>query len=323
MNLRRFLGAMALGLAAACASAWAQAPYPNHIIRIVVPFTPGGGVDFAAREIGRRLEAALGRPVMIDNRPGAGGALGVRAVISSPADGYTLLMGTAGEVAMAPLINPALAYSPQRDLAPVALVVKAPNILVVNSEVPVKTLPELIAYARANPGKLSYSTSGVGTAQHLQGEYFNKLAGVNILHVPYKGSSQQVVDVAARLVSMTYASPTAVRPYLQKGAVKAIAETNNERLPVFPELPALREVLPGYELQSWFGLFAPAGTPAPIVERINKEVTAILKDPAIAARLNESVGSPGFETPAEFAALLAADIKRFQTIITSAKITME
>lgn len=323
MNFPHVAKFLAMAFAFACLSVNAQTPYPSRIIKIVVPFTPGGGADFTAREVGRRLESALGQPVMIENRPGAGGALGVRAVIAAPADGYTLLLGTAGEVAIAPLINPALGYSPLKDLAPIALVVKAPNVLVVNSDIPVKNLAELIAYAKAHPGELSYATSGVGTAQHLQGEYFNKLANARILHVPYKGSSQQVVDVAAKLVSMTYASPTAVRPYLQKGAVRAIAQTNNERLPNMPDVPAISEVMPSFDLQSWFGMFAPAGTPTPIIERINKEVVGILKDPAVASKLNEAVGSPSFETPEQFSALLAADIKRFQAIITSAKITME
>lgn len=301
---------------------FSQGIYPNHPIKIVVPFTAGGGVDLTARELSKRLEVTLGQPVIVDNKPGAGGALGVKAVIASPADGHTLLLGTAGEIAMLPSLNPSIGYDPLVDLVPVALVVKAPNVLVINSDVPARTLPELIAYAKANPGVLTYSTSGIGTAQHLQGEYFNRLANVDIRHIPYKGSSQQVVDVAGKLVSMTFASPAAVRGFIQKGQLRAIAVTASERLAVMPDVPAIREVVQGFEMQSWFALFAPKGTPSAIVARLNKDVVAMLRDPALATRLNETVGSPSFESPAEFSSYLAKDVKRFGNIISTAKITV-
>lgn len=301
----------------------AQSAYPSHPIKIIVPFTAGGGVDLTAREIGKRLESALGQPVVVDNKPGAGGALGVKSLISSPADGYTLLMASAGEVAILPSLNPAIGYDPLKSLAPIALVVKAPNVLVVNSDVPARTVPELIAYAKANPGVLTYSTSGIGTAQHLQGEYFNKLAGVDIRHIPYKGSAQQVVDVAGKLVSLTYASPAAVRGFIQKGQVRPLGVTMGERISVMPDVPTIQESVAGYQLQSWFALFAPAGTPGAIVDRLNKEVVSMLKEPTLATKLNETVGIPSFESPNEFSSYLANDIKRFSTIISTSRIKLD
>ena len=326
MNPKRHLtrrAALASALLIAAGSAVAQAPYPVRPIKIIVPFTAGGGVDLTAREIGKRLESILGQPVIVDNKPGAGGAVGVKALISSPADGHTLLLATAGEVAMLPSLNPAIGYHPVKNLAPIALVVKAPNVLVVNTDVPAQNIRELVAYAKANPGVLSYSTSGVGTAQHLQGEYFNKLAGVDIRHIPYKGSSQQVLDVASKQVTMTFASPTAVRGYIQKGQLRAIGVTTAERIAALPEVPSIKEAVPGYELQSWFALFAPVGTPQPIIDRLNKEVVSLLRDPGLAARLKETVGTPSFESPTEFANYLAADVKRFGTIISNSKITVD
>lgn len=307
----------------AVAPAFAQGAYPQRPVKIIVPFTAGGGVDLTAREIARHLETTLGQPIIVENKPGAGGVLGVKTLIASPADGLTLLLATAGEIAMLPSLNPSVGYDPLKDLTPIALVVKAPNVLVVNSDIPARTLPELIAYAKANPGVLTYSTSGVGTAQHLQGEYFNKLAGVDIRHIPYKGSSQQVLDVASKSVSMTYASPAAVRGYIQKGQLHALGVTTAERVSTMPDIPAIKEAVPGYEMQSWFALFAPAGTPVAIVNRLNKEVVAMLHEPALATKLNETVGSPSFESPSEFATYLAGDIKRFASIISSAKITLD
>lgn len=317
---RRVVLAAGVLLAGVCA--FAQSAYPSHPIRIIVPFTAGGGVDLTARELGRRLEPILGQPVIVDNKPGAGGALGVKTLIASPPDGLTLLLATAGEIAMLPSLNPAIGYDPLKHLTPVALVVRAPNVLVVNADVPARTLPELIAYAKANPGTLTYSTSGVGTAQHLQGEYFNKLAGLHIRHIPYKGSAQQVVDVAGKVVSMTFASPAAVRGYMQKGQLRALGVTTAQRLSIMPDIPTIGEAVPGYEMQSWFALFAPAGTAPAIVNRLNKEVVALLREPALATKLNETVGIPSFESPGEFANTLAEDVKRFGAIISSANITV-
>lgn len=311
-----------LALALACAGVQAQADYPSRPIRIIVPFSAGGGVDLTARELAHRLAAPLGQSIVVENKPGAGGALGVRTLIAAEPDGYTLLLGTAGEVAITPLVNPAVNYDARKDLSPVALVVKAPNVLVVHPDVPAQDLKGLIDHARANPKSVTYATSGVGTAQHLAGELFNRMAGVQAQHIPYKGSSQQVLDVVAKRITMTYASPAAVRSFVEKGQLRALGVTTAERIPTMPTVPAIGEVVPGYGLQSWFALFAPAGTDPRIVQKLNAEVSKVLRDPAVIKTLRESVGEPAYDAPAEVAAFIAQDIGRFEKIVREADITL-
>ncbi|ARP97366.1 hypothetical protein CAL15_09200 [Bordetella genomosp. 13] len=311
-----------LALALACAGVQAQVDYPSRPIRIIVPFSAGGGVDLTARELAHRLAAPLGQSIVVENKPGAGGALGVRTLIAAEPDGYTLLLGTAGEVAITPLVNPAVNYDARKDLSPVALVVKAPNVLVVHPDVPAQDLKGLIDHARANPKSVTYATSGVGTAQHLAGELFNRMAGVQAQHIPYKGSSQQVLDVVAKRITMTYASPAAVRSFVEKGQLRALGVTTAERIPTMPTVPAIGEVVPGYGLQSWFALFAPAGTDPRIVQKLNAEVSKVLRDPAVIKTLRESVGEPAYDAPAEVAAFIAQDIGRFEKIVREADITL-
>jgi len=304
-------------------STLAEAAWPDHPIKLVVPFSPGGGVDQTARELAQRLGQSLGQPIVVENKPGAGGALGVRYLISSPPDGYTFVLATAGEVAITPSLNPQIGYDPLKDLTPVALVVRAPNVLVVHPDVPVKSLAELIAYAKKNPNALSYSTSGIGTAQHLSGELLDKLAGVQIQHIPYKGSSQQTLDVIAKRVTMTYASPAAVKPFMDKGQLRALGVTTAKRISTFPDVPAIGEVVPGYQLESWFALFAPAHTDPKIVSRVNAEVVKMLHDPALAATLRATVGEPSYENPQEFSKFLSADVQKFSKLISDAHITLQ
>jgi tripartite-type tricarboxylate transporter receptor subunit TctC len=297
--------------------------YPSRPIRLIVPFAAGGGVDQTARELAQRLDGVLGQSIIVDNRPGAGGALGVRTLAAAPPDGYTLLLSTAGEVAITPSLNPAIGYDPLKDLTPVALVVKAPNVLVVNPDVPAHDLKELIAYARAHPDALTYATSGVGTAQHLSGELLNKMAGVQIRHIPYKGSSQQVLDVVAKRVSMTYASPAAVKPFVEKGLLRALGVTTAERISTMPDVPPIGDTVPGYVLQSWFALFAPAHTSPLIVQRLNEVVVRITHEPAVSEFLQKNVGDPSDDTPAQFSAFLAQEVRKFSKIISDAHITLQ
>lgn len=312
-----------LAVAAFCSSAVAQSNWPAHPIKLIVPFSPGGGVDQTARELAQRLGQKLGQPIVVENKPGAGGALGVRNLIQSPPDGYTFLLSTAGEIAITPTLNPRIGYDPNKDLTPVALIVRAPNVLVVHPDVPAKTLPEFVAYARANAGVLSYSTSGIGTAQHLAGELFDKLADVQIQHIPYKGSSQQVLDVIAKRVTMTFASPAAVRPFVEKGQLRALGVTTSNRLSTMPDVPAIGETVNGYQLESWFALFAPARTDPEIVERVNREVAEILREPDFVAVLRNTVGEPSYETPAEVKSFVAADVRKFAKIISDADIKLQ
>jgi len=325
-HLYRVLGKVCFALAAAvwaAPGAYAQANWPDRPIKLIVPFAPGGGVDQTARELAHRLGERFGQPVVVENRPGAGGALGVRTLISSPSDGYTFVLATAGEVAITPTLNPQIGYDPLKDLAPVAIVVRAPNVMVVHPDVPAKNLSELIAYARTKPDMLSYATSGIGTAQHLAGELFNRMTGVRIQHIPYKGSSQQVLDVIAKRVAITYASPAAVKPFMQKGQLLALGVTTPNRITTLPDVPAIGETVKGYQLESWFALFAPAGTPAAIVEKLNQATVKIVREPDFTAILRKTVGEPGDESPAEFATFLAAEVKKFAKIIADADIKLQ
>ena len=304
----------------------AQDGYPNKPIRIVVPYTAGGGVDTVARLIGDRMSKILGQPVIVDNKPGASGMIGATAVAKSPPDGYTLLLSAAGEIAVNPsLYKGKMQYDPQKDLAPISLVVRIPNVLVVNPDVPAKTTAELIAYAKANPGKLTYSSSGIGNPQHLNGELLNKMADVQTSHVPYKGASQQLTDVTAKHVSMTFTSVAAALPFIKGGQIRPIAVTSAKRVPSLPDVPALSEYKPlaGYELINWFGFFAPAKTPEPIVAKLHAALTDALKDPEIAKKLEMQGAEPAPTSPQQFAQFIAAETAKFGKIVTDAKVTVE
>jgi len=303
--------------------AFAQTNWPERPIRLIVPFAPGGGVDQTARELAHRLSERFGQPVVVENRPGAGGALGVRTLISSPADGYTFVLATAGEVAITPTLNPQIGYDPLKDLAPVAIVVRAPNVMVVHPEVPAKNVSELIAYARTKPKMLSYATSGIGTAQHLAGELFNSMTGAQIEHIPYKGSSQQVLDVISKRVAITYASPAAIKPFMEKGQLIALGVTTPNRITTLPDVPAIGETVKEYQLESWFALFAPAGTDSTIVDALNKATVQIVREPDFTAMLRNKVGEPSYESPTEFASFLKAEVNKFAKLIKDADIKLQ
>ena len=318
--------AAALAIAAAGSPAQAQDNYPNKPIRIVVPYTAGGGVDTVARLVGDKMSKTLGQPVIVDNKPGASGMIGATAVAKSPPDGYTLLLSAAGEIAVNPsLYKGKMQYDPQKDLAPVSLVVRIPNVLVVNPDVPAKTTAELVAYAKANPGKLSYSSSGVGNPQHLNGELFNKLADVQTSHVPYKGAAQQLTDVTAKHVSMTFTSVAAALPFIKNNQIRPIAVTSNKRVPSLPDVPTLSEFKPlaSYELINWFGFFAPAKTPEPIIAKLNAALVDALKDPEIVKKLEVQGAEPAPMTPQQFAQFISAETAKFTKIVTDAKVTVE
>jgi tripartite-type tricarboxylate transporter receptor subunit TctC len=304
----------------------AQDAYPSKPIRIIVPYTAGGGVDTIARLLGDKLSRTLGQPVIVDNKPGASGMIGAAAAAKSPPDGYTLLLSAAGEIAVNPfLYKGKMQYDPQKDLAPISLVVRIPNVLVVNPDVPAKTTAELVAYAKANPGKLSYSSSGVGNPQHLNGELFNKMAGVQTSHIPYKGASQQLSDVMAKHVSMTFTSVAAALPFLKNNQLKAIAVTSAKRVPSLPDVPTLSEFKPlaNYELVNWFGLFAPAKTPEPVIAKLHAALADALKDPEIVKKLDAQGAEPALTTSAQFAQFITAESAKFGKIVTDANVTVE
>ena len=307
-------------------TASAQDAYPTKPIRIIVPYTAGGGVDTIARMLGDKLSRTLGQGVIVDNKPGASGMIGAATAAKSPPDGYTLLLSAAGEIAVNPsLYKGKMQYDPQKDLAPISLVVRIPNVLVVNPDVPAKTTAELVAYAKANPGKISYSSSGIGNPQHLNGELFNKMAGVQTSHVPYKGASQQLTDVMAKHVSMTFTSVTAALPFLKNNQLKAIAVTSAKRVPSLPDVPALSEFKPlaNYELVNWFGLFAPAKTPEPVIAKLHAALADALKDPEIVKKLEAQGAEPALMTPAQFTQFITTETAKFGKIVVDANVTVE
>ncbi|MBP0495521.1 tripartite tricarboxylate transporter substrate binding protein [Roseomonas sp. SG15] len=329
--LLRAVAAGVPGLALLPASrAWAQPGYPERPVRIVVPFAPGGGVDIVARLLAEPMRAALSPggavPLVIENRGGAGGQLGAQAVAKAAPDGYTILLASAGEIAAAPaLYGVNLPYDPIQDLIPITLVVRVPNLLVVASTVPARSAAELIELARRQPGALSYASSGVGNLQHLNGALFNSLARVDTVHVPYRGTGSTLADVAAGRVSMTYAGAPALLPLIRDGKLRPLGVTSRTRIPGLPDIPALSETpaLSSYELVNWYGLFAPAGTPAPALERLHAAATQALRHSDLIRKLAEQ-GAEAAPMPAdEFRAFVSAESTKLARLIREAEIRPE
>jgi tripartite-type tricarboxylate transporter receptor subunit TctC len=322
MNLSRRLSTLALALGALTPFAASAQDYPTRPISIVVPFNAGGGVDIVARLLAEKLRASLGATI-VENKAGGSGMIGAQAVAKAAPDGHTLLLGSAGETAINPFVyKERMQYDPAKDLAPVTLVVRVPNVLVVANKLPVSNMEELVAHAKKNPGRLSYSTSGVGNPQHLNGELLEELAGIHMVHIPYRGASGQLVDVTTGVVDMTFVSYAAARSFIQSGRVKAIAVTSAARAPFAPELPTIAEHKPlaQYQLENWFGLFAPAGTPDAVVQKINAAVSAALKDPELAKKLREQGGEPSPMAPAQFRDFIKKEASQYERIVRTAKI---
>lgn len=300
--------------------------YPVKPITIVVPFSPGGGVDVTARLLAEKLRATFNQPVNVENKAGGSGMIGAVAVVRAPADGYTLLLGSAGETAINPHVYKSkMQYAPEKDLAPITLVLKVPNVLAVSPKLPVKTVAELLAYAKANPGKLSYGSSGIGNPQHLAGELLEQLSGQPLTHVPYRGASNQLTDTAGGNVDFTFVSLGGARPFIKDGRVRAIAMTSAVRSPLAPDIPAIAETkgLETYALENWFGLFAPAATPAAIQQKLGAAVMAALKDAELVKRLHDLGGEPAPMTQDQFRGFLKAESVRLAKIVEVAKITPE
>ncbi|QFZ84740.1 tripartite tricarboxylate transporter substrate binding protein [Variovorax paradoxus] len=306
-------------------SALAQ-DYPTRPVTIVVPFSAGGGVDAMARLLAEKLRVSLKQSVVVDNRPGASGMLGAAFVAKAAPDGYTLLLGSAGETAINPLVYKAkMQYSPEKDLAPITAVTRVPNVLVANPSFPAKDLPELVAYAKKNPGKVTYATSGVGNPQHLNGELLQSLAGIQMQHVPYKGASNQLVDVASGNVDITFVSLAGATPFIKGGRVKALAVTSARRAGFAPDIPAIAEftLTASYDLDNWFGLFAPAKTPPAVQAKLNEAVTAALRDPELIKRLREQGGEPMPLSQAQFRDFIKTESVKYARIVDSARIVAE
>src|SRR5687768_10759363 len=307
----------------ASASAYAQAPYPSQQIRIVCPFPAGGGTDLTARLLGEQLHKLLGQPVVVENRTGASGMIGTDAAAKSRPDGYTLLVAS-GEIAVNPHLYPKMAYDWDKDLQPITLLVKVPNVLAVNMDVPAKSVAELIAYAKQNPGKLTFSSSGVGNPQQLTGELFNKLAGVQIRHVPYKGAAPQIADVAGKHITMTFVSIGAAMPFIQSSRIRPIAVTSTTRVAVLPDVPAIAEHPPlaGFELVNFFGFFGPAGLPDPVLRRLNAAAVQTMKMHELVVKFRAMGFEPAPNTPEQFREFIRAESAKFGKIIVEAGVKL-
>ncbi len=324
LNRRQF--AAGLALVAGAGRARAEG-YPDRPIRIVVGYAAGGGVDIVARLLGEPMKAAFGQTVIVENRPGASAMIASNLVAKAAPDGLTLLAAASGEVAINQhLYGSKMSYDPARELSPVALVGIVPCVIVVAAATPVHDAAELVAYARANRGKLSFSSSGVGNPQQLAGELMNHMAGLDVLHVPYRGSAPAVTDVATGAVTMSFSSLAAALPLIQDGKLRAVAVTSRERMPQIPAVPPLADGAPelkDYELLNWFGMFAPAGTPDEIVFRLNDVVNAGLRDRSIAENLErQGIVPRPMDVPA-YRAFVASEREKFGAIVREANIKIE
>lgn len=306
------LAAIVVGLCPA--SAWAQA-YPSKPIRLVAPSTPGDAPDVIARMVADKLSTALGQTVVVENRPGAGGVVGSEAVAKSAPDGYTLIMGNAGSHGINAAVYSKLPYDIQRDFAPVSQVAVAPNVMVINPEVPAKTVAEFIAYAKSQPGKLSYASGGNGSSAHMSMELFKAMAGVDLTHVPYKGSSPALTDVAGGQVAAFIGNMPPTVPLIKAGKLRPLAVTTTKRSALMPELPTIAEAgLPGYETVAWFGVFAPAGTPPDVVNKLSAEIGKIARSPEMREKLVAMGAEPVGGTPEEFKAVVDRDIAKWKPL---------
>ncbi|MDP2411005.1 MAG: tripartite tricarboxylate transporter substrate binding protein [Pseudolabrys sp.] len=326
LNRRTFLASAAsVAVAGAVAPAGAQTAYPAKQISILVGYPAGGGVDIVARMAAEAMRP-LGQNVVVENRTGASAMIAAGAVAKAVPDGHTLLMAASGEVAINHfLFKEKMNYDPLRELTPVALIGIVPCVVVVNVNTPVNNPKELIAYAKANPGKLSFSSSGIGNPQQLAGELMNSMAGINVLHVPYRGSAPAVTDVATGAVTMSFSSLAAALPLIQGGKLRAVAVTSKERMPQLPDVPPLHEGAPGlagYELLNWFGLFATAGTPPAVIDRLNGVVNAMLKDKTVADKLMTQGIVPTTMTAREYKAFVDSEAAKFGKIVEQANIKL-
>jgi tripartite-type tricarboxylate transporter receptor subunit TctC len=307
------LAAGAVALPAVARGAWAQA-YPSRPVRLIIGYTPGGSADITARLTGQWLSERLGQSVVVESRPGGGTNIATEAVVRAAPDGYTLLLVAPANAINATLYDK-LGFDFLRDIVPVAGIIRFPNVVDVNPSLPIKSIPELIAYAKANPGKLNMASSGNGSTIHMSGELFKMMAGVNMVHVPYRGGAPALTDLISGQVQVMFDNIPTSADHVRTGRLRGLAVTGTARSQVLPDLPTVAEFLPGYEASAWYGLGAPKNTPAAIVERINATVNAILADPASQARFTELGASllPG--SPAEFGKLLADETEKWGKVV--------
>ena len=318
---RALLGALVLSTGLGMTTV-AHAKYPDKPIKILVGFAAGGPTDIVARLVGSRLEKVLGQPVIVENKPGGGSNIASAEAARAKPDGYTLFLGTIANATNMSIYKN-LSYNTERDFVPITQLVSSPSVLVVNNDLPVKTLAELIAYAKANPGKLTYASSGAGGSPHLAGEMLKQRAGIDALHVPYKGAAPAMNDVMGGTVSMGFKTASGVTSTIQAGRLRAIAIASNERLPQLPDVPTLAELgFKDFEVSSWSGLFAPKGTPPEVIKTIADATIEILKSPEVRKQLEGMGAIPVGSTPAEFQKYVRSEIEKWSTVAKTAKIEL-
>lgn len=324
MNTRDLLRLAALSFAAL----WVAPPtfaqtYPHKPIRLVVPFPASGATDLFARTLSQKLADRLGQPVVVDNKPGAGGTLGSDIVAKAPADGYTLLLSTTSTHSIGPNLNPRIPYDAVRDFTPISHLGNAPSIMLVPNSSPARTVKEWIEYARKNPGRLNYASSGNGTIVHLTAELFKSQANVFVLHIPYRGTALSIPDLVSGKVDVLFDSLPTGLPHVKDGRLRALGVTSAKRTSLAPDIPPISDVLPGYESVTWFGLFGPKGLPPEVVQRVNAAANQALADADAIDRLTRLGIEPVGGTPAQFAGMLATESAKWKKIIQERKINLE
>lgn len=311
-------------LCALALAASAQDSYPNKPIRMIVPYAAGGPTDVLARLMGLKLGELLGQSLIIDNKPGASGIPGTDAIAKAPPDGYTIGLSTIGPLAVNPSLIANVPYDTLRDFTPLVLLARSYSVLTVHPSVPANNFTELVALMKANPGKYSYATGGIGTTQHLSGELLGYVAGVKVLHVPYKGEGAAQADLLGGQVSMMYQSSLIALQHVRAGKLRAVAVTSPTRLPSFPDTPTIAESgFPGFEVTAWYGMVGPAGMPAPVVRKLNDALQAVLKQPDVIAKLADLGALPGGGPPSDLTALLKVELPKWRDVIKRANIKAE
>ena len=319
LTMHRICAAL-LALAAATVSAQS---YPNRVIRIVVPYPPGGGADITARPIAQMLSERWGQPVIIENRGGASGMIGADIVAKAPPDGYTLMVSASAEVALNVAIFPKMPYDPVRDFAPITLATVTPMALVVHPSVPVTSLKEYIAIARAKPGSMTFGSSGAGSPHHFAGEWLKMLTKIDIVHVPYKGSGPLIIDLLGGHAQSGFVTLLPAMPYVKAGKLRALAVTTQKRVPLLPEVPALAETLPGFDISQWNAVWAPAATPKDVLDKLSTEITRIVQSADYKARMTEQGSEAIGNSPSELAAFQKAEIEKYRKIAQQANIQVD
>ncbi len=316
---------LTLGLAAMSLAPPARAAdYPSRPIRLVVPYAPGGGADAVARIVAKRVSESIGQAIVIDNKGGAGAILGTEIVAKAEPDGYTLLLGQSGPISINPAVYKSLPYDPVKDFAPVTMTTSYPYILVVNADLPAKTLQEFVALAKSKPGAMNYGSTGVGAANHLVAELFDSKAGLKMTHIPYRGTALAVADLVSGQLSMVFGDPISVLPHMKSGKLRALAVTSRQRSPVAPEVPTVAESgYAGVDAIAWHGILAPAKTPPEIVQRLNQEIVKALQDPETKTLLGNQAMQAVGNTPTEFATFIQEDIATWKAVAAAAHVTVE